>query len=213
MIGVGLPFFQTTYVPPALQGSSALSTVNNAAALAVSLPPDIAAGERLLIFISGQAGVTRTVSAPAGWLALYNDNAVSGALRFAACFTKLASGSEGGTVAVAFSGGTNVAAIAVRVGGSIAHCEVGSPLVSATGNIGVNALTPSANGRIWLVGLHKVGVVANAAPASWNYRANVEQSGNVATCLADRTENIDTLWPGPWASSAQPAETRLIAIW
>jgi len=204
-----------SYVPPTLAGTVKGSTVNNQSSIGVTLPSGIVAGERLFIMVSGQAGAVRTVTTPSGWTNVYSDSAVSGQLRFVALFTKIATGSEGASQTVSFSGGTNCAALAWRVAGSVDNCVASTRNVASVTEHSFPALTPGGNAQLWFAVLHRLGSQTATQPSGYTSGGYSSYSSSVSSMFAYREISATSETPGTWGSfaTAQAGSSVTIAIW
>lgn len=82
----------------------------------INLPGSISAGDLLVMLIRTPGAVS--ITTPSGWTALVNNNTSDASDDTTSIYYKKATGSEGATQSVAFSGSTKVAAVVWRITGA-----------------------------------------------------------------------------------------------
>lgn len=155
---IGAPFvpYRRTEAFATLAASATTQTLSDATTPAINLPASISSGNLLILEILGCASAARTLATPSGWTQAFTTTG-GGALRRLSVFYKSASGSEGSTVTVTFSGAmTGVAAIARRYTGA-ATGSLGS--ASTTGT----SASPNPPNLDPGLGTHKVVWIAGEA--------------------------------------------------
>lgn len=144
-----------------------ISSTSGSATQVVNLPAGISSGDLLLIFLGMQDG--RTINTPSGWTQLYNNNSDPSA----ACFYKVASGSEGASVSVTLSSSSIGGHTSYRISnyqGTPEAATLNGPTSSANPN--PPSLTPSWGSAktLWITATHNRN--PSADPSVSSYPAN-----------------------------------------
>lgn len=156
LMGTAFVPYRRTEAFATLAASAATLALSDATTPAINLPSSISAGNLLTLEILGLAGSARTLATPSGWTEAFTTTGGS-SMRRLSVFYKSASGSEGSTVTVTFSGSmTGIAAIARRYTGA-ATSSLGSASTTGTSS------SPNPPNLAPGLGTHKVVWIAGEA--------------------------------------------------
>lgn len=202
--------------PTRMVGTIEGTTGTATSSLNVALPSGIQPGERLFILASLQGTVQRDINAISGWDILYRGTPPnSGQLRSVAWFTKIANGSEGASEVMSATSFANMSALAWRVGGRVDNCEVSARNGDIATSLTLPSFSPSANGKLWLGGLHRFGDDPPASvTAGWEAPVKAGIGGTVASYVTSRqidAASQSLTWSG--FASAWPTRGCLVAVW
>lgn len=177
----------------------------------VNLPASIAAGDLLIIlWVSGGSAP----STPSGWTLLRSDTINV----FGRIFYKIASGSEGASVAITTGASTNSATNSYKIRGhDSATAPEASVAASATStNPNPSLLDPAGWGTedtLWIAGATGANVVASAAPAGFfGLLPSGGGGANVGMASAWFQENVASQDPGTFTQATDLWQAQTIAI-
>ena len=183
----------------------------NTTAHAVTMPSSVSAGDLLLMLVTSDGSANQTT--PSGWTALFLNQRSGTAVTFSA-FTKVATGTEGGTtVNVATSATEQAAAQVYRITSWYGNLSGVVTSASATGtNASPNpaSLTPSwgAGNTLWIAthaADHNSTRSTTAYPANYTNGLHTQSntgSSAVHVSSARRAQNAATEDPGTFTMSA-----------
>lgn len=123
---------------PIVQATNSGFTSSSASSYAAPLPASIQAGELLLLFVATNNTVTHTT--PSGWSLGFTQSSSGARL---SCFYKVASGSEGSSVTVSYSGSCHSSINSYRISGYQGTPEVGTAATGTSTSPNPPNLAPS----------------------------------------------------------------------
>lgn len=181
--------------PPSVRGTATYVSTSASTSHTINLPSGIQSGDLLYVFYRGSTAASN-MSLPSGWL-WYSSNSP---------LVKIASGSEGTTLATSWGSSVNVAAVAVCISGNrngTSLSEISFILSAGTQN--PPQLTPSwgIDNNLWGVAISAV--ETNATVATWpdgftlNQTSAVHATASCAVHVAFRTDYADSLDPTTFA--------------
>lgn len=141
----------------------------------VPLPASIQAGDLLLIFVSVANNPVGTLTTPSGWTQRFNTTGTNH--RFA-CYYKVATGSEGSTVAVTNSGNVSWATCSYRISNYQSTPESGTSATGSSTTPNPPSLTPSWGSAktLWLAAAGSPGGNSGTPTVPTNYSDQVHYS-------------------------------------
>lgn len=193
--------------PIVSNSSSGSSATTSTTAHVVTLPTGIVAGNLLLISTTNDANTASSLTTPSGWNSLYNANTASANM---AVLWRLATGSEGATLALTWSTAGRGTWVAYQVSG---WNKASTPAIASTTYVSINnpqspALTPSwgALDTLWIttLGFTRSGVTVSTYPASYSDNQLYVQNSSIGlahSVFATRNNATATETPGAFLLS------------
>lgn len=183
----------------------------------VPLPSGIQSGDLLLIIATlGSTLGAATTSAPAGWTELYSSIGAN-PLRRHACYFKTATGSEGATQSLSWSGASCICtSISYRISNWQGVPEDAATATGTSNSANPPSVTPSwgVAKTLWIVAIGAAGSAATAtAPSNYSSQVSSQASSFVLTSTAVRELEAASEDPNTLGLSASlPWVTNTIAI-
>lgn len=162
--GAGSPLTRFPLKTGSITGNSGgASTSYNA-----PLPADIQAGELLLLIVATESGAAGTIATPSEWSVGWNEIG-GGTLRRFVCFYKIATGSEGASVALT-STNSRWVSVAYRIASWSGVPQFGAMATGTSSAANPPSLSLSSGGAtLWIAAQAIAGNVTTAVAAPTNY--------------------------------------------